>query len=121
MKFWGVSKKNWGVRLINFMAFWGREGGLPKMFENIFLENDGYSEQKTKMKNTKKMQRSPHKWVWGETLQKLKWCLGKNSREFCLCVCVCDGVHLPRKEGKVKILHLPPKKTPSTAPSHLAS
>ena len=33
MKFWGVSqKKNWGVRLINFMAFWGREGGggVPK-------------------------------------------------------------------------------------------
>ena len=24
------------------------------MFENIFLENDGYGEQKTKMKNTKK-------------------------------------------------------------------
>ena len=24
------------------------------MFENIFLENDGYGEQKPKMKNTKK-------------------------------------------------------------------
>ena len=24
------------------------------MFENIFLENDGYGEQKTKMKNCKK-------------------------------------------------------------------
>ena len=36
------------------MAFWGREGGVVKMFENIFLENDGYGEQKTKMKNTKK-------------------------------------------------------------------
>ena len=31
------------------------------MFENIFLENDGYGEQKPKMKNTKKMQRSSHK------------------------------------------------------------
>ena len=105
------------------MAFWGREGGgVVKMFENIFLENDGYGEQKTKMKNTKKMQRSSHKWVWGKILQKLKRCLGKNSRVFCLCVCVCDGLHLPRKEGKVKILHLPPKKKhSSTAPSHLAS
>ena len=38
------------------MAFWGREGGgVVKMFENIFLENDGYGEQKTKMKNTKKI------------------------------------------------------------------
>ena len=55
MKFWGVSqKKNWGVRLINFMAFWGREGGLPKCLI-FFLENDGCSEQKTKMKNTKKI------------------------------------------------------------------
>ena len=36
------------------MAFWGREGGGgAKMFENIFLENDG-GEQKPKMKNTKK-------------------------------------------------------------------
>ena len=38
------------------MAFWGREGGggVAKMFENILLENDGYCEQKLKMKNTKK-------------------------------------------------------------------
>ena len=37
------------------MGFWGREGGgVAKMFENIFLENDGYGEQKPKMKNTKK-------------------------------------------------------------------
>ena len=37
------------------MAFWGREGGgVAKMFENIFLENDGYGERKPKMKNTKK-------------------------------------------------------------------
>ena len=37
------------------MGFWGREGGGgAKMFENIFLENDGYGEQKPKMKNTKK-------------------------------------------------------------------
>ena len=57
------------------------------MFENIFLENDG---QKPKMKNTKKkLQSSSHKWVLAEILQKLKGCLGKNSREFCLCVCVC--------------------------------
>ena len=59
------------------------------MFENIFLENDGYGEQKPKMKNTKKMQSSSHKWVSGEILWKFKGCLGKNSREFCLCVCVC--------------------------------
>ena len=39
------------------MGFWGREGGGgggAKMFENIFLENDGYGEQKPKMKNTQK-------------------------------------------------------------------
>ena len=32
----------------------GSWGGGAKMFENIFLENDGYGEQKPKMKNTKK-------------------------------------------------------------------
>ena len=42
MKVWGVSqKKNRGVRLINFMAFWGREGGLPKCLKTCFLESDG--------------------------------------------------------------------------------
>ena len=30
-------------------------GGVAKMFENIFLENDGYGEQKPKMKNAKKI------------------------------------------------------------------
>ena len=52
------------------------------------------------------LQSSSHKWVLGEILQKLKGCLGKNSREFCLCVCacVCYGLHLPRKEGKIKIV-----------------
>ena len=64
------------------------------------------------LKTPKKLQSSSHKWVLGEILQKLKGCLGKNSREFCLCVRVCDGLHLPRKKGKVKIVHLPPKKTP---------
>ena len=80
------------------------------MFENIFLENDG-GEQKPKMKNTKKncKVRLINGFL-GEILQRLKGCLGKNSREFCLCVCVRDGLHLPRKKGKVKILHLPPKK-----------
>ena len=87
-------------------------GGVAKMFENIFLENDGYREQNLKWKTPKKLQSSSHKWVLGEILQKLKGCLGKNSREFCLCVRVCDGLHLPRKKGKVKIVHLPPKKTP---------
>ena len=84
------------------------------MFENIFLENDGYREQKPKMKNTKKVKSSSHKWVLGEILQKLQGCLGKNREcnVFFVCVCVCYGLHLPRKEGKVKILHLPPKKTP---------
>ena len=63
-----------------------------------------------KWKTPKKLQSSSHKWVLGEILQKLKGGLGKNSREFCLCVRVCDGLHLPRKKGKVKIVHLPPKK-----------
>ena len=54
------------------------------MFETIFLENDGYGEQRPKMKNTKKMKSSSHKWVLGEILQKLKGCLGKK----CVCVCV---------------------------------
>ena len=50
-----ISQNFWEVRLINFMGFWGREGGgVAKMFENIFLENDGYGEQKPKIKNTKK-------------------------------------------------------------------
>ena len=31
------------------------------MFENISLENDGYGEQTTKVKNTKNMQSSSHK------------------------------------------------------------
>ena len=84
------------------MAFWGREGGVVKMFENIFLENDGHGEQKTKMKNTKKMQRSSHKWVLGEILQKLKWCLGKNSRELCLCVCVCVMGYTCHEKENVK-------------------
>ena len=37
-----------------FHGVLGSWGGFAKMFENIFLENDGYGEQKTKMKNTKK-------------------------------------------------------------------
>ena len=49
------------------------------MLETIFLENDGYGEQKPKMKNTKKMTSSSHKWVFGEILQKLQGCLGKKS------------------------------------------
>ena len=81
------------------------------MFQNIFLENDGYREQKPKMKNTKKVKSSSHKWVLGEILQKLQGCLGKNREcNVFVYVCVCYGLHLPRKEGKVKILHLPPKK-----------
>ena len=48
---------------------------------------------------------------FGRNPPEVKRVSGKNSREFCLCVCVCDGLHLPRKnKGKVKILHLPPKK-----------
>ena len=43
-----ISQNFWGVRLINFMGFWGCEGGVAKMFENIFLENDGYREQNLK-------------------------------------------------------------------------
>ena len=29
----------------------------------------------------------------------------KFARVLFMCMCVCDGVHLPRKEGTVKILH----------------
>ena len=58
------------------MAFWGREGGVAKMFENIFFEND---EQKIKIKTQKKLQSSSHKWVFGKTYEKVKKCLGKNS------------------------------------------
>ena len=104
------------------MAFWGRDGGgLPKCLK-IFSWKMMAVSKNLKWKTPKKLQSSSHKWVLGEILQRLKGCLGKNSREFCLCVCVRDGLHLPRKKGKVKILHLPPKKKrPSTAPSHLAS
>ena len=89
----------------------GSWGGVAKMFENIFLENDGYREQNLKWRTPKKLQSSSHKWVLGEILQKLKGCLGKHSREFCLCVCVCVmGYTCHKKKGKVNILHLPPKK-----------
>ena len=37
------------------MGFGVVRGGGAKMFENIFLENDGYGEQKPKMKNPKKI------------------------------------------------------------------
>ena len=72
------------------MGFWGREGGggVAKMFENIFLENDGYREQNLKWKTPKKLQSSSHKWVLGEILQKLKGCLGK-IRESSVYVYVC--------------------------------
>ena len=60
------------------------------MLETIFLENDGYGEQKPKMKNTKKMTSSSHKWVFGEILQKLQGCLGKKiASVMCMCMCVC--------------------------------
>ena len=54
MKFWGVSQKELGSSAHKFHGVLGSRGGVAKMFENIFLENDGYSEQKTKMKHTKK-------------------------------------------------------------------
>ena len=105
------------------MTFWGREGACENVCNYFFLENDWYGEQKPKMKNTKDMTSSSHKWVLGEILQKLKGCLGKKiASVMFMCICVCYGLHLPQKEGNVKILHLPPKKKhPSTAPSHLAS
>ena len=94
-----------------FYGVLGSRGGVAKMFEHIFGKMIGTASKKTKMKNTKKMQRSSHKWVLGEILQKLKGCLGKKfARVRLMCMCVCDGLHLPRKEGKEKILHLPPKK-----------
>ena len=54
MKFWGVSQKELGSSAHKFHDVLGSRGGFAKMFENICLENDGYSEQKTEMKNTKK-------------------------------------------------------------------
>ena len=69
------------------------------MFENIFLENDGYGEQKPKMKNIKKMQSSSHKWVSGENPLEVKRVSGKKfARVLFMCVRVCDGLHLPRKK-----------------------
>ena len=53
MKFWGVSQKKWGSSAHKFYGVLGSRGGFAKMFD-FFLENDGCSEQKTKMKNTKK-------------------------------------------------------------------
>ena len=54
------------------------------------------------MKNTKNcLQSSSHKWVLGEIRQKLKGCLGKKiARVLFMCMCVCDGLHLPRKKVK---------------------
>ena len=49
----------------------------------------GTASKKTKMKNTKKMQRSSHKWVWGKILQKLKKVSGKKIRESSAYVYVC--------------------------------
>ena len=37
-----------------FYGVLGSRGGVAKMFEFFVLENDGCSEQKTKMKDTKK-------------------------------------------------------------------
>ena len=54
MKIWGVSQKKLGSSAHKFYGVLGSRGGVAKMFENIFLENDGCSEQKTKMKNTQK-------------------------------------------------------------------
>ena len=58
------------------------------MFENIF-ENDGTVSKKLNEKH-QKMQSSPHKWVLGKILQKLKGCLGiKFARVLFMCMCVC--------------------------------
>ena len=53
--------KNLGSSAHKFYGILGSWGGVAKMFENIFLENDGYGEQTTKVKNTKNMQSSSHK------------------------------------------------------------
>ena len=50
-------KKKLGSSAHKFYGVLGSRGGVAKMFEHIFWKNDGYGEQKTKMKNTKKMQR----------------------------------------------------------------
>ena len=94
------------------------------MFENIFLENDGYGEQKPKKKNTqKKICKVRLIMGFGWNPPEVKRVSGKKfARVLFMCMCVCYGLHLPRKEGKVKILHLPPKKTPkycAQPPSYL--
>ena len=49
-------KKKLGSSAHKFYGVLGSRGALQaKMFEHIFWENDRYSEQKTKMKNTKKI------------------------------------------------------------------
>ena len=65
----------------------GSRGEVAKMFENIYLENDGFGERKLKIKNTKKMQSSSHKWVLGKILQKLKG-VWEKIRESSVYVCV---------------------------------
>ena len=55
MKIWSVSQKKLGSSAHKFYGVLGSRGGVAKMFENIFLENDGCSEQKTKWKTPKKI------------------------------------------------------------------
>ena len=62
--------------------------GLAKCLKLFSWKNDGYGEQKPKMKNTKKKS-SSHKWVLGEILQKLKRVSGKKNRECNVYVYVC--------------------------------
>ena len=54
MKFWDVSHKYFGEFGSYILWRFGVVRGVAKMFEHIFWEHDGYGEQKTKMKNTKK-------------------------------------------------------------------
>ena len=81
----------------------GSWGGVAKMFENIFLENDGYREQNLKWKTPKKLQSSSHKWVLDEILQKLKGCLGKiRESSVYVYVCVCVMGYTCHEKKKVK-------------------
>ena len=107
-----------------FYGVLGSRGGVAKMFEHIFGKMISTASKKTKMKNTKKMQRSSHKWVLGEILQKLKGCLGKKFarvRLMCMCVCVMGYTCHEKKVKKKYCTCHRKKKHSSTAPSHLAS
>ena len=97
-----------------FYGVLGSWGGVAKMFENIFFEND---EQKIKIKNTEKAAKFVSQMGFWQNLWEGKKNVWEKIRESSVYVFVCGGLRLLWKKGTV--LHLP-QKHPSTAPSHLA-